>query len=305
MTRVLVVGASGYLGRHLVNELKQRDYWVRVLVRSTAQAKTFTDLVDDVVIGQVTQSESLVGVASGIDWICSSLGITRQRDGLSYQDVDYQGNLNVLREAEQAGVTRFLYVSVLNAHKMPKLAIIRAKEAFVDALRASKLDTYVIRPSGFFSDMREFLEMAQRGRVFVFGKGDIRANPISGRDLAKVCVDDLETSLTQTNYHHERNVGGPVVYSQREVAELAFETLGKPAVITAVPLWLVRAAIPLLRLVTPTKVYGPLEFFLSALSMPMVAERHGHDQLDAFYLEQARHLQSTSPAPPAYQHKSA
>ena len=66
----------------------------------------------------------------GADLVVSALGITRQRDGLSYRDVDYQANANLLGEALRAGVPRFGYVRVLHAEQMLHVPLVRAKHDF-------------------------------------------------------------------------------------------------------------------------------------------------------------------------------
>ena len=105
--------------------------------------------------GQVTRPETLRSVCDGIDVVFSSIGITRQRDGLTFHDVDYLGNLSLLRLALEAGVSRFLYVSVFNAHEHEDLAIVRAHEEFVRDLHQAPMESAVIRPTGYFSDMEE------------------------------------------------------------------------------------------------------------------------------------------------------
>ena len=98
MKKVLVAGATGYLGQYLVKELKKRGFWVRVLIRKESQKFNF-ESVDDYFIGEVTKPESIHEVTKDIDWVFSTIGITRQKDGLTYMDVDYQGNSNLLKEA--------------------------------------------------------------------------------------------------------------------------------------------------------------------------------------------------------------
>ena len=79
MKKVLVAGATGYLGQHLVKELKTRGFWVRVLIRKEAQKEKF-ETVDDFFIGKVTKPESIKGVTKDIDWVFSTIGITRQKE---------------------------------------------------------------------------------------------------------------------------------------------------------------------------------------------------------------------------------
>ncbi|MDD2346469.1 MAG: hypothetical protein PHY85_10055 [Bacteroidales bacterium] len=47
--------------------------------------------VDDFFVGEITKPQTLIGIAENIDWVFSTIGITRQKDGLTYMDVDYQG----------------------------------------------------------------------------------------------------------------------------------------------------------------------------------------------------------------------
>ena len=110
LTRVLVAGATGHLGRQLVAQLHERGCRVRVLIRRAGQAAALPRAAE-VFTGQVTDPATLRGVADGIDTVFSTVGITRQRDRVSYQQVDYGGNLALLREAERAGVRHFTYVA--------------------------------------------------------------------------------------------------------------------------------------------------------------------------------------------------
>ncbi len=273
MKKVLVGGATGYLGRNVVKTLKDRGYWVRALGRSEARLDPIKEYADELFIGEVTDPDSLDGLCEDIDVVFSSVGITRQKDGLTYEDVDFQGNRNLLTIAEGSGVTRFVYVHVLNADALQHVAMVRAKQAFVDELERSAIRHTVICPTGFFSDMEEFLKMARSGRVYLFGNGSNRINPIHGADLAEVCVDVLHSSKLQLD------VGGPEVFTYREIAELAFEVLDKPAKITCLPSKLIAAAIGAVRWITPVKTYGPIQFLSTVMTMDVVGETYGQRRL--------------------------
>lgn len=107
MKRVLVIGATGYLGRHVVTELKRRGHWVRALSRHMDSFPDGPLAPDEVFTGEITRPETLDGLVDGVDFVFSSLGITRQRDKLGFWDVDYQGNKTVLEIAVAAGVNKF------------------------------------------------------------------------------------------------------------------------------------------------------------------------------------------------------
>lgn len=278
-SRVLVAGSTGYLGKYLVKELKEKGHWVRALTRDAQKLDDISEYIDDLYVGEVKEPDSLSGVCEGIDCVISAVGITRQKDGLTYMDVDYQGNVNLLTEALAEGVNRFMYVSVFNAHKMIDLKIIQAKERFVDHLKTSGVDYTIIRPTGFFSDMLEFLKMAKKGRVSLFGTGEYRINPIHGQDLAKVCVKAIKDPAT------EIEVGGPETFTHRQIAQLAFDVLNERPKVSTMPLWMVKAILRIMRLTTSVKTYGPLEFLMTALTMDGVAPEYGEHKLRDFFWE--------------------
>ncbi|WP_286302150.1 hypothetical protein [Vibrio apostichopi] len=89
----------------------------------------------------------------------------------------------------------------------------------------------VIRPNGFFADIEEFYNMAQSGRVHLFGSGDVRLNAIHGIDLAEFILASLPST------EKELDVGGPDILSATQIAELTFQSQGKTARITYIPDW--------------------------------------------------------------------
>jgi uncharacterized protein YbjT (DUF2867 family) len=274
--KVLVAGATGYLGQHLVKELKKRGFWVRVLIRKESQKELF-NYVNDFFIGEITEPKSLSGVCEDIDWVFTSVGITRQKDGLTYMDVDYQGNANLLNEAKLSGVDSFLYVSAINGDKLRHLKIFEAKEKFVDELKESGLDYTIMRPNGFFSDMKDFLAMAKKGKVYLFGKGNFKLNPIHGDDLAQVCVDKMSSD------EKDISVGGPDMLTQNELATLALNAWGKNPTIVHLPDWIRKFTIWSVRTFTSSKTYGPIEFFLTAMADDNIANKYGSKRLKDFF----------------------
>ncbi len=142
----------------------------------------------------------------------------------TYEEVDYQANLNLVREAEHASVARFVFVSVLDGGELRRTSpLVDARERVVDALHESSIPFTVLRPTGFFNDMGDFLEMAKKGKVWLIGTGETRINPVHGADLADVA----RAAMAATGASDSIAVGGPTSYSQKEIANLCFEALGK------------------------------------------------------------------------------
>ena len=288
MKKVLVAGATGYLGHFVVKALKAKGYWVRALGRSAAKLAPVEEYADELFVGEVTDPDSLLGLCDGIDIVFSSVGITRQKDGLTYKDVDYQANRNLLTMAEAAGVSQFMYVHVLNAEKLDHVAMVQAKQAFVNDLKRSTLNHTVICPTGFFSDMEEILAMARSGRVYLFGDGSSRINPIHGADLAEVCADALVSPEIQID------VGGPEVFTYREIAGLAFDVLEQREKITCIPKYLVSATAGALRWLTPAKVHGPVQFMASVMTMDVIGQPRGQRRLADHFRDCTRTIGSKS-----------
>ena len=280
--KILLAGATGYLGQYILAVLLREEYPTRIVVRNKSKISPalLTHPLLEVVEAEVTQPDTLQGVCKGVHKVISTVGITRQKDGLTYEQVDFQANKNLLDEALREGVRKFIYVSVFKGEAMRHIAIGAAKERFVDALKASGLDYCIIRPSGFYSDMTIFFKMAKakKDEILLFGKGQYAMNPIHGEDLAEVCVAQLE------RYEREVNVGGAEIFTQTEMARLAFEVLHKPANISYLPDWVRRLILKMGKYLLPKSIYGAIEFFLTIMAMDVVAPMQvGKHRLKAFF----------------------
>lgn len=275
MKTVFIAGATGYLGRFLCAEYQRRGWYVIALVRDRARAAALS--ADSLMEAEATRPETLCGALDSVDLVVSALGITRQVNGLDYRDVDYQANLNLLRAAETAGVGRLAYVHVLNASAMRDVPLVAAKADFVDALRASALPSTVIAPSGYFSDMGDFLSMARSGRIWLFAPGTRRINPIHGADLAAAIADATEAGT------YWQDVGGPESFTHLELANLAATAVGRPARLILLPAWLRKLALALLPRLTPRRIHGPAQFFLTAMGMDMVGRPFGCRRLGDYF----------------------
>lgn len=281
--KVLLAGATGHLGKYIALELLEKEYSAKLIIRNSK--KTLFDRDEfELVQAEVTKPEALSGTLNDVDFVISTVGITKQKEGFTYMDVDYQANLNLLSEAKKAGVKKFIYVSAFKADKLAHLKMAEAKEKFVDELVNSGISYCIIRPNGFFSDMAEFLKMAKKGTVHLFGDGNHTINPIHGEDLARVCVDAIYKSDKVIE------VGGPEVFTHNEIAEMAFNVMQKKPKIKYMPNGIRKFILWLTRTFTSPKTYGPIEFFMTVLAMDMVAPIHGVLKLETFFKEEKKNI---------------
>jgi len=288
MKKVLVAGASGYLGRYVASEFKARGFSVRALVRTPEKLASagpnlepaIADIVDEVFTGDATDRESLKNAARGVDIVFSCMGLTKPQDNVTSEEIDHLGNRALLEDALLHGVGKFIYISVYNAENMMDVDIVKAHEDFVADLKASGMPYTVIRPTGFFSDMGMFFSMARSGHMFMLGDGENRVNPIHGADLAKVCVDAAEGD------EKEIGVGGPDIFTFNETVTMAFEALGKNPWITHIPLWVGDAALFVTGLFN-RGLAGVMSFAVTVSRLDTVAPPTGTRHLGDFFRDLA------------------
>jgi uncharacterized protein YbjT (DUF2867 family) len=280
MRKVLVAGASGQLGGHIVSECQKRGYWTR----AEQKALALRQYADDVFVGQATQAETLAGLYNGIEAVVSCLGAsvaaTSLPDKRSYHDVDYAGNRNLLQAAIAAGVKKFVYVSVFSTPGYAQTAYVQAHEEFANELKASGLEYAVVRPTGFFSAYAEFVRLAAKGPIPLVGGGKAKTNPIHDADLAKICVDAIDSLNT------ELDAGGTDIFTRKEIVELAYQVLGKKPRMLPMPAFVFGVV---RTLISPfDKRMGDLIEFLGAVSVSdAVAPAVGTRRLDDYFREEA------------------
>lgn len=277
MTNVLVAGASGGVGKAIIHELNQHQHHVRALARN--QAKLGNSLVHDVFLADARDATKLKGACDGVDVVISALGASlqlgRTESNANYWDVDFQANKNLLEEAKRAGIRKFIYVSVYKAQEIKGSAYFEAHAAFENELKRSGLEYAIVRPTGIYYIFEEFVKLARRGVIPLFGDGSARTNPIDERDVARICVEAMENSQT------EFDIGGPEVFSRREISELCFRALGKKPRFIKYPVGLIRLLIKPLKLFDQ-RMFDLMDFAILVSHTDFVAPRVGDEKLENY-----------------------
>jgi len=253
--RVLVAGATGYIGRHVTRELVRRGH--DVVAFSRPRAGIGGGLGADEVAGLLPGAGLRLGDATDagsvlrhgfcdepFDAVVSCLASRTGGVEDSWR-VDYRANRHLLAGARSVGAEHFVLLSAICVQK-PRLAFQRAKLAFEAELAASDLTHSIVRPTAYFKSLAGQVLRIQRGKPFLLiGPGDGPVcKPISEEDVARFVADCLEDP-------DKRNrvlpIGGPgPAVSARERGELLFELAGRAPRFRRVPLALFDAMIPLL-----------------------------------------------------------
>jgi uncharacterized protein YbjT (DUF2867 family) len=228
--RVVLAGAFGHLGSDILRELVARGYDVVAVGRTVRDVEGVDAGSYRAVKADVCDPASLKGLCDGANCVVSTVGLVGASPTVTNYDIDYQGNMNLLREAEAAGVRRFAYSSVVKADTAPTVPMADAKARFEAALKASGLSYLIVRPSGYAYDMAKvFMPMVEKGKVTLLKKG-VRANIIDTCDLARFMVGHLGDEGSATY-----EIGGPETYTYEQIARMFFEAAGKKPSISYAP----------------------------------------------------------------------
>jgi uncharacterized protein YbjT (DUF2867 family) len=284
--RILVAGASGALGRLIVQELEARGHAVRSTVRRARSAGGTPG--PEVHVVDALKPGAWSGVCEGMEAVVSTIGASVNPSPLvghkPYTAVDAPANIALLDEAKRAGVRRFVYVSLIGGNTSRHMDYSEGHERVVDALGTGAVPATVLRPTGFFCAMADMIPLARKGLVPVFGDGSCRTNPIDERDLAAqaaLAAESEAPGLTQIE------LGGPEVFTRDHIAQIAFEVIGKRPRLLHVPAGLANAGAALLSPFNPRAAHF-VRFAAHVMSHDCLAPAIGTRRLGDYFLDHAK-----------------
>jgi uncharacterized protein YbjT (DUF2867 family) len=226
---VLVTGATGFIGPHVVHTLRAKETAVRALVRNPAGATRLVAWGTELTPGDVTDPASLAAACEGVEAVIHLVAIIRGSSA-DFERVMSQGTRNVVAAAQEAGVRRFVLASALGLDERTKDAVpyFKAKWQMEEAVRASGLEHVIFRPSFVFGRdggvLPTFVRLARFAPVTpIVGPGRQRLQPIWVEDLAEYYALAL-TEPVATNRTFE--LGGPDAVSWNEFWERLKRVLG-------------------------------------------------------------------------------
>ncbi len=258
--RVLVTGATGYLGRRLVLRLLASGRAVRALVRGGAEAAAAHPHLAGVEIaaGDLGDAAACRRAAEGVDTVIHLVGIIMERGRATFEAVHVEGTRTLVEAARGAGVRRLLYVSALGARADAPTAYWRTKARAEELVRGSGLAWLVLRPSLVLARDGEFYAVLRQLTAFplvpVLGPGTSRLAPVRADDLAAIEVAALDHPEAWGRAHE---VVGPEAVAFNELLRRVARGRGRKVMLVHVPLALARPLVSLLAAVLPSPPITP------------------------------------------------
>lgn len=254
---ILVTGANGYVGNNTVKRLVQQGKPVRAMVRDMDKTKlrlgSLTDKIE-IVQGDVTDRESLKKAMAGVSTVVHLVAIAIEKGGQTYEDINYQGTINVVDMANEAGISRFINMSQNGADSSLPYRFLKSKGMAQDYVAAHAPNWTALRPSAIFGPQDEFFNSLARlmkltPLIFpLIGGGKAEFQPVSVHDVVEAIVRSVDDDSTTGK---ELSLGGPEVLTLGEIEQRVHKTVGGPRVFFPAPVWLLRVPVFVMERVLP------------------------------------------------------
>ena len=259
--QVLVIGATGTLGRQIARQALDAGHQVRCMVRSPRKAAFLQEWGCELTRGDLLEPDSLDYALEGQEAVIDAATARATDPGSSY-DVDWTGKLNLLNACERAGVRRFVFVSLLDAEKHRDVPLMDIKYCTEQALIGSDFDYTILRCVAFMQGLisQVAIPVLENQTVWVSGTPTPIAY-MNTQDVARFAVAALARPET---VRQAFPVVGPQAWSSGEITQLCEKFSGKSARVFRVRPFLLRL------------MQGVASFFEPAVN---VAERLAFDKV--------------------------
>jgi uncharacterized protein YbjT (DUF2867 family) len=241
---ILVTGGTGFVGGHVVHELRRRDLPVRCLVRDARKASRLSGWGCDLAEGDVTDAASLARAVAGTETVIHLVAI-RQGKEEQFRRIMVAGTRDLLRVANEAGVRRFVHMSALGTTEQTKdlVPYYGAKWEMEQLVRAAGIPFVIFRPSFVFGSdggiLPTFVKLAKLTPVTpIIGSGRQRIQPIWADDVASYFGEAVERDDVTGRIFE---LGGPDVVTWNEFWERLKRARGMRRPSVHVPVALMRA----------------------------------------------------------------
>jgi NADH dehydrogenase len=234
---ILIVGSTGILGMEICRTLADKKKDFRALVRKTSDQGKVDQLKGmgaDTIIGDLKDPDSIAAACDGIDQVISTASSTLvQQAGDNILSVDQDGQLNLVKAAEQAGVKKFVFVSFTDNPDID-FPLNRAKRNVEAVLKKSRMN-WTSLWANYFMEVWLGPHLGfdfQNGQARIYGSGEAKLSWVSFRDVAKFSVHALYSPVADNAV---LKIGGPEALSPFEVVKIFEEVQGRSWDVEHVP----------------------------------------------------------------------
>lgn len=224
---ILVVGATGIVGRMVTEQLLAEGREVRILARPGSDYHTLADAGAQVVHGDLKDPSSLETACEGIATLISTANSAARGGEDNAESVDRHGNRNLIEAAEEAGVKRFVFLSALGVSADSPIPFFQAKAETEQRLRESSMEWTILAPNLFMESWAMGVvggPIAHGQPVTLVGSADRKHSFISAGDVAKFAVAVVDGEAARNEY---LPLGGPEPLSWRDVVSVFERVLGR------------------------------------------------------------------------------
>ncbi|TAF11043.1 MAG: NAD-dependent epimerase/dehydratase family protein [Nostocales cyanobacterium] len=241
---LLIVGATGTLGRQVARRAIDEGYKVRCLVRSPKKAAFLKEWGAELVRGDLCYPQTLEAALAGVTQVIDA-STSRATDSLTIKQVDWDGKVALIQAAKAAGVERFIFFSILDADKYPNVPLMEIKRCTELFLAESGLNYTILRLAGFMQGLigQYGIPILENQPVWVTGASSPVAY-MDTQDIAKFAIRALSVPETQKQSFP---VVGTRAWSAEEIINICERLSGKDARVTRMPIGLLRGVQGLLR----------------------------------------------------------
>ena len=195
--KLLVVGATGTLGRQVARQALDEDHEVRCLVRNPNKAIFLKEWGAEIVKGDLCDKSTLPAALKGVDAVIDA-ATARITDNLSAKEVDWEGKVNLIQATKAAEVDRYIFFSILNCEQYPEVPLMDIKRCTELFLAESGLNYTVLQLAGFMQGLisQYAIPILEDQIVWVSGE----ATPIAymnTQDIAKFAIRALDVPATE------------------------------------------------------------------------------------------------------------
>lgn len=235
---ILVTGATGRLGGHVVRALRRMGQPVRAFVRKGSEYFWLNDTGASYFFGDLRDARSLERACGGVNYVIACSGIDHETRDNDHTSMTVEGHQRLWDAAARRGVRRVVYISALGVDRGYPIPWFDAKKKAEESLAASGLPYVVLRPAPTTRYYAELARSAAKaGSVRLWGPGTNQVSPVALPNLALIAMAALDLPGL---VNRVVDVGGPEVMTSREALERALAQGGEGGTAVTTPRWLSR-----------------------------------------------------------------